>query len=125
MPNARISSAAVHIPELGDLVLGGLNLGESLRSAEILRTEQVEGGIVQVWDEIQPMIEQKIDPLAAYFEGVVYVKGFLCNTEILPISPGFVGQWTLIMFDSLPTQWRPISMCQYESQLFLCGRSYT
>ena len=32
MPSARISNAAIHIPELGDLVFGGVDLSETFRT---------------------------------------------------------------------------------------------
>ena len=124
MSNERMSSAAVHVPDIGDLVLGGVNSMGDLRSAEILQTIILGGNPVLVWHEIAPMNEPKIEPMALYHDEAVFAKGFNGNTEILRITSHLIGQWTLIAFDNLPTQWHPHSMCDYRGRLYICSVFY-
>ena len=56
---ARCGSAAVHIPELGDLVLGGTATAGDLPNAELLEIMPVGDRRVQAWRQIDSMIKAK------------------------------------------------------------------
>ena len=72
---ARCGSAAVHIPELGDLVLGGTATAGDLPNAELL----------------------EIMPSALYFYEAVYVDGMGGSVvQMLSLPQNQPGQWTLI-----------------------------
>ena len=117
MPTERKSSAAVHIPGLGDLVVGGCNNTRSLSIAELLKSKRVGEGTVFYWTEINPMIRPKSAPIAEYFDKRVYVFGVSFDMEMLSILSGVPGQWTLIIHHNLPYNMATHSMCAFS-----CGK---
>ena len=88
LPTEMRSSAAVHIPELGDLVIEGCNNTRSLSNAEQLKTKEDDKRIVLYWTEINPMIKTKSAPFVEYSDKKVYVFGVSFDMEILFILSG-------------------------------------
>ena len=122
MPTERKSSAAVHIPGLGDLVIGGCNNTRSLSNADLLKTKMVGEGTVFYWTEINPMIRPKSAPIAEYFDKRVYVFGVSFDMEMLSISSGAPGQWTLIIHHNLPYNMATHSMCVFNRKILVSGK---
>ena len=116
------SSAAVHIPGLGDLVIGGCNNSRSLSNAELLKSKRVDEGTVFYWTEINPMIRPKSAPIAEYFDKRVYVFGVSFDMEMLSILSGVPGQWTLIIHHSLPYNMATHSMCVFNGKILVSGK---
>ena len=117
MPTERKSSAAVHIPGLGDLVIGGCNNIRSLSNADLLKSKRVGEGTVFYWTEINPTIRPKSAPIAEYYDKRVHVFGVSFDMEMLPILSGVPGQWTLIIHHNLPYNMATHSMCAFS-----CGK---
>nr|CDS29573.1 kelch protein 18 [Hymenolepis microstoma] len=98
MPTGRIETGAVHVPELGVLVLGGnAELGgNNLRTVELFQCSANN----PTWISFTPMLLPRSYPAVEFFKGCVYVAGSLwTNThtaEFLPITDGVPDQWTLI-----------------------------
>lgn len=94
----RCGHAAVSIPNMGLLVVGGRGKdGKDLRAAEILRSESREGQEWLKWKSTAPMLRERGSPLAAYFRQTVYVLGAFCDVndiEMLNVSMGDCNQWT-------------------------------
>ncbi|VUZ48109.1 unnamed protein product, partial [Hymenolepis diminuta] len=97
--------AAVNIPDYGILVIGGIGWnGSPLRSTELLtrRSGEVGGGGGEKWQWLPytPMNKEHCgDPLAVYYQGRVYVVGWveqMCMMEMLDVAAG--GQWTSLNF---------------------------
>ena len=120
LPTERKSSAAVHIPGLGDLVVGGCNNTRSLSNAELLKTKRIGEGTVIYWTEINPMIRPKSAPIAEYFDKRVFVFGVSFDMEMLSISSGVPGQWTLIIHhtNNMATH----SMCVFNGKILVSGK---
>ena len=117
LPTERKSSASVHIPRLGDLVIGGCNSTRSLSNAELLKTEKIGEGTVFYWTEINPMIRPKSAPIAEYYDKRVHVFGVSFDMEMLSISSGVPRRWTLIIHHNLPLIW-PRIQCVYSMEKF-------
>ena len=122
LPTERKSSAAVHIPGLGDLVIGGCNSTRILSNAELLKTKKVGEGTVFYWTEINPMIRPKSAPIAEYFDKRVYVFGVSFDMEMLSISSGVPGLWTLIIHQNLPYNMATHSMCVFNRAILVSGK---
>ena len=122
MPTGRHASGAVHIPQLGDLVLGGQ--GKSwlhLRAAELLQTTEVDGRQVHVWKTINSMLKKRWFPSAVYFEERVFVVSKVEDSiEMLSITDGQPGQWTFLSECYNPSS-RPFSMCVFGGRILLAG----
>lgn len=119
---ARAYSAAVYIPSLGVLVVGGDDkAGEALRSVELLRSITSGGRILRGWEEIDPLVKPRSCVSAAYHEQSVFVASIHDDTvEMLPILDDRPGQWTLLSGFTTPSD-RPFSMCTFNGRLFLAG----
>ena len=122
LPTKRKSSAAVHIPGLGDLVIGGCNSTRILSNAELLKTKKVGEGTVFYWTEINPMIRPKSAPIAEYFDKRVYVFGVSFDMEMLSILSGVPGLWTLIIHQNLPYNMATHSMCVFNRAILVSGK---
>uniref|UniRef100_A0A0R3SJC5 F-box/kelch-repeat protein n=1 Tax=Hymenolepis diminuta TaxID=6216 RepID=A0A0R3SJC5_HYMDI len=105
MIEERTRCAAVNIPDYGILVIGGIGWnGSPLRSTELLtrRSGEVGGGGGEKWQWLPytPMNKEHCgDPLAVYYQGRVYVVGWveqMCMMEMLDVAAG--GQWTSLNF---------------------------
>lgn len=121
MPTARHSSAAVHIPLFGDLILGGIAKRNRLRTAELLNTLEMNNGRDGMWRNIIYMIKPRWNPSAVYFDNCIFVVSPEESTmEMLPIRGGQFGQWTLLRGCDTPNQW-PSSMCVHNGHILLAG----
>ena len=126
MPTARAESGAVHVPRLGDLVLGGQGKSASwLRTGELLRVAGMNTGRVRIWVEIAPMIKQRILPSAVYVdESVIVTSLWEQSLEMLLLPPGFPCQWTLISGCTTPGYF-PHSICVFNGRILLAGKLKT
>ena len=123
MPTARAHGGAVHIPSLGELVLGGLSENEpKLHTAELLESAEMGEDDAPTWKGIGSMIKPRKQPLAVYFESSVIVVS-LCeeSVEMLSITNGRPGQWTLLSNCTLPCKY-PQSMCTFNGLILLAGK---
>ena len=98
MPTPRYGCGAVHIPNVGELVLGGcdrcVDSAPNLRTAEILLDGEGENDSDRIWQQLTPMIKPRIWPAVAHTNGNVYVARDDENTvELLTLS---TGQWSII-----------------------------
>ena len=116
MPTARWGSGAVHIPGLGDLVLGGYAVsGQRLHTAELLLSSP------QTWVKIDSMIRPRARPSAVFFEDCVFVVSIEEETvELLSIISGNPGQWSILTGCCVPDT-PTVSICQFEGNIFLLG----
>ena len=122
MPTPRWASGAVHIPDLGCLVLGGCGMsGRVLCTAELLRNGGVDEGRDQAWCTVDPMLKPKMKPSAIYWNNRVFVtNGY--GMEVLSLTSNQLGQWTLI--SSCPeTDSRSASFCIYNGRILLSCES--
>ena len=120
MPTARQASGAVHIPKLGDLVLGGYS-EDRLRTAELLQTAEGRDDSSLVWKEISPMIERRKFLSAVYFDmSVIVVSKDSTSMELLSLPGNRPGQWTLVTGCTTPSD-RPCSMCVFKERILLAG----
>ena len=119
MPTVRVACAAVDVPGVGVLVVGGVGKsGEYLKTAELL--EAREAGVGR-WRAIEPMIESRWRPSAVYFDGAVFVGSTLSRTvERLSLPSGQPGQWTLVSTHPSPDG-RVASMCVVNGRIVLSG----
>ena len=119
MPTARWVCAAVDVPGVGVLVVGGAGRpGEYLKTAELL--EAHEAGVGR-WRTIEPMIEKRWMPSAVYFDGAVFVGSAESRTvELLSLPSSHPGQWTLVSTHPSPGRF-VISMCVLNGQIILAG----
>ncbi|VDN97786.1 unnamed protein product [Rodentolepis nana] len=129
MPTARYGTGAVHIPDFGELVLGGCEkrgkLAPNLTTVELLLNDASENEEYNgTWHTIAPMLKPRIWPAAVYFKGDVYVARDGDDTvEKLTMS---TGQWTLISEDPEIDSF-PYSMAVFDRRLLLstdCGKIY-
>ena len=92
MLTPKFGCAAVHIPGLGDLVLGGSKHVfpfEILNTAELLQTDQAGGANTRVWRMIKPMIKKRFNPSAVYFDKrVIVVSRSESEAEMLTFLSG-------------------------------------
>ena len=119
MSTARDGCAAVDVPGVGVLVVGGYGKSnENLKTAELL--EAREAGVGR-WRAIEPMIEARWWPSAVYFDGAVFVGSTESRTvERLSLPSGQPGQWTLV--STHPTPGRGVaSMCVVNGRIVLSG----
>ena len=125
MITGRSSTGAVHIPEVGVLVVGGLKRDKSwehLATTELLWNESHNGEIIRGWKQLFPMIKQRWDPSVVYFERRVFVVSkFESSVEMLPISSSHIGQWTVIHGCDTPRK-SPSCMCVHNGRLLLAGK---
>ena len=126
MPTPRGDAAAVHLPGLGVLVVGGVRKGgNGLRRAELLPTPSAGGSggsDGDNWRAIAPMIKTRSQPIAIHSGGRVLVAdGYDENTlEELSLSAGQPGQWTLL--STRPSLERCVqSMCVFNGRILLAG----
>ena len=101
MPMAKCLLAAVNVPEVGIVTLGGENgpFAERTASVELLSSNLTIDGEEWIWYQLPPMLQPRAFPLAAYCKGRIFVThSFTSNTDLetLPLAPGRVGQWTRI-----------------------------
>ena len=124
MSIARYLSGSVHIPGIGDLVLGGRGVQKrKLCEAELLRSADETTGNVKTWSAIDPMIKARIKPHAVYFNNSVIVVSWYDRTlERLSLPSGQIGQWTLISCSPTP----PLitySMCVYNGKILISSET--
>ena len=130
MPTPRSFSTAVHIPNLGVLVLGGINqwFSDKLDTAEILRAGA--GCLIRKecnWSTVSPMLEKHMMPLAAWFNNRVFVSQFssIADFEMLSLSAGPPGQWTrLDIKKEFCENFSPWSLVNFNERLLLAGLSF-
>lgn len=124
MPSGRHACGAVHIPALGDLVLGGVDeLWEISHAAELLQTEKVGNIYIQSWKKIDPMVKARRFPSAVYFDKSVFVTSRLDDdVEILSLPGGQPGQWSIVHICSKPIQ-RPLAMGVHNGRILLSGKN--
>ena len=122
LPTERKSSASVHIPRLGDLVIGGCNNTRSLSNADLLKSKRVGEGTVFYWTKINPTIRPKSAPIVEYFDKRVHVFGVSFDMEMLSILFGVPGQWTLIIHHNLPYNMARHSMCVFNGKILVSGK---
>ena len=122
MPTGRTNSAAVHIPGIGDLVIGGTANSQNLSTVELLETTQMGDRSVLVRREINPMIEPKISPMAVYIEETVYVMGWNGDAEMLSFLYGQPSQWTQLLNQRRPMNLIASSMCVFNGNMFISGK---
>ncbi|VDL63387.1 unnamed protein product [Hymenolepis diminuta] len=130
MIEERTRCAAVNIPDSGILFIGGYDRnGSILRSTELLtrRSGEVASGRGEKWQWLPytPMNKEHIGfPLAVYFQGRVYVVGymeFVNEMEMLDVRGS--SQWTSLTFSThSPDQRLKInSMARVGNELFVKG----
>ena len=121
MPTGRHSSGAVHIPAIGDLVIGGYS-GDHLRTVELLQAAGEVGDSNRVWKNISCTIKPRWEPSAVYFNENVIVVSMWDNTvEILSLAGGQIGQWTLLSECHTPSN-RTSSICAYDGRIFISSK---
>ncbi|VUZ40618.1 unnamed protein product, partial [Hymenolepis diminuta] len=121
---------AVSIPNTGVLVIGGIGKnGENFRSTELLTRRSGEvgfggdgGGEKWQWRPFPTMNDHHALPLSVYFQGRVFVVGFMrsVNTmEMLDVVVG--GPWTILNLFGPPlkTSLTVESMVRVGSELFV------
>ena len=129
MPTRRSFSAAVHVPNMGVLILGGVNgwLGDNLTAVEILRSEEGDlTGEKCTWSAISSMLMPRIMPLAAYHNNRIFVTEMstTVNFEMLSLSGGQLGQWTrLDVRNQFRDNFKPWSLVNFHGRLLLVGSS--
>ncbi|KAL5965199.1 hypothetical protein TSMEX_007069 [Taenia solium] len=101
MPSWRSNPSALNIPDVGIVVVGGVN-GESHTSeksdkAELLVQDPADASDWR-WIELKPMLKARRSPEIAYFKGCVVVVGGDegLTVECLPLSSTkqTEAQWT-------------------------------
>ena len=119
MPTARWACAAVDVPGVGVLVVGGVGRsGEVLKTAELL---EVRESSVGRWRAMEAMVEGRRGPSAVYFDDAVFVGSAGSRTvERLPLASGQPGQWTLIYTHPSPGR-RVASLCVFNEQIVIAG----
>ena len=120
MPTARYACAAVDVPCVGVLVVGGEGRSdEYLKTAEIL--ESREAGVGR-WRAIEPMLKGRRWPSAVYFDGAVFVGSVKSGiVERLSLPFGHPGRWTLV--STHPSHYGGVvSMCVLNGQIVLSGK---
>ena len=120
MPTPRRHAAAVHLPGIGVLVVGGLgDSDEDSRTAELLVPYDVGGG---TWRAIVPMITARRFPSAIYSShSVLVADGWSESTlEELSISTGQPEQWSVVTAHPSPRRWIS-SMCVFNGRIVLAG----
>lgn len=98
MPTGRQFSGSVHIPGVGDLVIGGSSSEMSLlKTVELLKQNNLRTGNAHAWSTINPTIKPRFLPSAVYFEGRVFVASRdEAAVEMLLFHSGQPAQWTII-----------------------------
>ena len=128
MPTARSFIAAVHIPDVGVLVLGGMNqwFGDKLSTAEMLVGG--EGCIVREeckWSAISAMLRPRMMPLAVFHNNRVLVTELtsaLPTFEMLALSNGQPSQWTSLYFQNqFIDNFSPWCLVNCQGRLLLSG----
>ncbi|VDN98521.1 unnamed protein product [Rodentolepis nana] len=119
MSTGRFGSAAINIPELGVLVLGGQGVdAEELNTVELFQISAENS----VWCSFTPMLKTIYRPVVDFFQGCVYVVGSQFShpqtAEFLSITNGRQGQWTLIS-KSLSTRRYLSSMLAFSDHLYI------
>uniref|UniRef100_A0A5K3G7I5 Kelch repeat-containing protein n=1 Tax=Mesocestoides corti TaxID=53468 RepID=A0A5K3G7I5_MESCO len=85
MPTSRFESAAVNIPNVGIIVVGGRQTGDyTLDTAELL-TGSEEDDEYWTWRELTPMLERRVAPAIAYYHDRVFVVGG-CGFSFLSVE---------------------------------------
>ena len=121
MSSRRSDSAAVHIPAIGDLVIGGSCSSKHLRTVELLVTCDFGDVNIREWINVQPMIKPKIYPNAVLFGEAVIIIDWNWDSEILSLTNGQLGQWTEIFIPNKPMGYEPWSMCALNDQILIAS----
>uniref|UniRef100_A0A5K3FRE0 Kelch repeat protein n=2 Tax=Mesocestoides corti TaxID=53468 RepID=A0A5K3FRE0_MESCO len=102
MPTSRFDSAAINIPNVGIVVVGGRQTGDyTLDTAELL-TGSEEDDEYWAWRGLTPMLERRVAPGVAYYHDRVFVAGGAgfpsISVECFHLHPdgNDAGQWTQI-----------------------------
>ena len=121
MPTARQACGAIHIPTLGELVLGGWVRGTKLSTAELLRAVNMGNAGVRTWEKIAPMNTPRYFPSAVYFNRSIFVVSIDDRSiEVLSLPNNYPEQWTLLSGCTTPSD-RPFSMCVFNGRILLAG----
>lgn len=123
MPTARTSSAAVHIPEWGVLVLGGVEASyKRLQVAELLQSERSGDEYAYSWCTINPMQVARYSPSAVYFNNRVFVVSHRENKfESLSLTSPKSSQWTILHDCPVPDDYK-LFMCVFNGRILLSCR---
>lgn len=123
MPTSRADSAAVHIPQLGELVLGGWGVSRSpVATAELLCINDKGESNTPTWIKIDPMLRTRGYPSAVLYNDYIYVASWdEFSVERLSLLSGRPGQWTLISC-SLSSGWYPRSLCVFKGKIVASGK---
>nr|CUU98082.1 hypothetical transcript [Hymenolepis microstoma] len=120
MSKGRFRTGAVHVPDLGVLVLGGgaTRSGNGLRTVELFQCSANN----PTWSSFTPMVKPRLSPAVEFFKECVYVAGSLKTptqtAEFLSITDGVPCQWTLIPHcDSIGA--KPVSMLAVGNHLYV------
>ena len=98
MPTARYDTSAIHIPKLGDLVVGGHDGDSWVCNAELLRTGPPGAESERTWHTINPMLFTCSRNCGAHYQQKVIVaspKGI----QMLSLPLDQPGQWTELRKD--------------------------
>ncbi|KAM7533350.1 hypothetical protein Aperf_G00000121123 [Anoplocephala perfoliata] len=121
----RCNCAAVYIPNIGVLVLGGVG-GAYIehKETELLTCESEEGEDKWTWRLTTPMLSKRGKPLAVVFQQRVYVVSQskeLGDMEMLNLSAGLHGsQWTsLVSFGPLESSLKVDRMVKADNELYI------
>nr|CDS25784.2 hypothetical protein HmN_000622300 [Hymenolepis microstoma] len=120
MPTGRFRSGAVHVPDVGVLVLGGRaeKCGNALKTVELFQSSANH----PTWCSFTPMLQPRLSPAVEFFNGCVYVAGSSStrtqSVEFLSISDGVPSQWTLVS-QSLHIDSRLFSMLAVSNHLYV------
>ncbi|VDN97718.1 unnamed protein product [Rodentolepis nana] len=123
MPTARRACAAINIPNVGILVVGGskkISLdSEGLSTCELL----IKKGIDWKWEQYTSMQHSRVFARGVYHNERAYVISLNdFSVDMLTIQPGAHGQWTLIPVRNSPQDEYLWSMAVSEDQVMLSTR---
>ncbi|VDD83006.1 unnamed protein product [Mesocestoides corti] len=130
MPTPRLDCSVVHVPAVGDIVVGGwqTRIQRKVNNVELL---SLKGGADKKysWRKLTPMLEWRRRPGVAHFRGLLVVAGGNDGEQItvesfsLPTNAEDMGQWTQLRGLSLNSKC-PVSLAVFKNRLLLVGNSY-
>uniref|UniRef100_A0A5K3FTZ7 BACK domain-containing protein n=1 Tax=Mesocestoides corti TaxID=53468 RepID=A0A5K3FTZ7_MESCO len=124
MPTPRSASAAVNVPDVGVVVVGGWDASMRFSNRAELLAGSVEGENDCSWTRLVSMLDARLCPAVAFFQGRVVVAGGndygSITFECLPLNPGgpHPGQWTRLATPQLLDAW-PLSLAVFRERLLL------
>uniref|UniRef100_A0A5K3G0H6 BACK domain-containing protein n=2 Tax=Mesocestoides corti TaxID=53468 RepID=A0A5K3G0H6_MESCO len=126
MPTPRSASAAVNVPDVGVVVVGGWDASMRFSNRAELLAGSVEGENDCSWTRLVSMLDARLCPAVAFFQGRVVVAGGndygSITFECLPLNPGgpHPGQWTRLATPQLLDAW-PLSLAVFRERLLLAS----